>query len=89
MHRDACQSSRGWTSFRWGHCWVVLCVLIPSRSDPHRSVPKQNVQSADHITRLPMLLGTRARGQSRGDCHLRGGRGVEVFYSTDVSLSEA
>ena len=36
MHRDACNSSRGHTSFRWGHCWVVLCVLIPSRRDPLR-----------------------------------------------------
>lgn len=36
MHRDACNSSRGHTSFRWGHCWVVLCVLIPSRRDPQR-----------------------------------------------------
>lgn len=36
MHRDACQSSSGHTTFRWGHCWVVLCVLIPSRSDPNR-----------------------------------------------------
>jgi hypothetical protein len=36
MHRDACNSSRSHTSFRWGHCWVVLCVLIPSRRDPER-----------------------------------------------------
>lgn len=36
MHRDACNSSRGHTSFRWGHCWVVLCLLIPSRRDPER-----------------------------------------------------
>lgn len=36
MHRDACQSSSGHTSFRWGHCWVVLCVLVPSRKDPER-----------------------------------------------------
>lgn len=36
MHRDACQSSRSFTSFRWGHCWVVLCVLVPSRKDPNR-----------------------------------------------------
>jgi hypothetical protein len=36
MHRDACQSSSGFTSFRWGHCWVVLCVLVPSRKDPQR-----------------------------------------------------
>ena len=36
MHRDACQSSSGFTSFRWGHCWVVLCVLVPSRKDPKR-----------------------------------------------------
>ncbi len=36
MHRDACNSSTGFTSFRWGHCWVVLCVLIPSRKDPDR-----------------------------------------------------
>jgi hypothetical protein len=36
MHRDACNSSRGHVSFRWGHCWVVLCVLVPSRRDPNR-----------------------------------------------------
>lgn len=36
MHRDATNSSRGHTSFRWGHCWVVLCVLVPSRRDPER-----------------------------------------------------
>jgi hypothetical protein len=36
MHRDACNSSSGHTSFRWGHCWVVLCLLIPSRKDPQR-----------------------------------------------------
>ncbi|WP_146395217.1 transposase [Planctomycetes bacterium CA13] len=36
MHRDACQSSSGFTSFRCGHCWVVLCVLVPSRKDPNR-----------------------------------------------------
>jgi hypothetical protein len=36
MHRDPCNSSRGHTSFRWGHNWVVLCVLIPSRRDPAR-----------------------------------------------------
>lgn len=36
MHRDACNSSRGHTSFRWGHCWVVLCVLVPSRRNPQR-----------------------------------------------------
>ncbi|QDV23095.1 hypothetical protein Q31a_13900 [Aureliella helgolandensis] len=36
MHRDASQSSSGFTSFRWGHCWVVLCVLVPSRKDPTR-----------------------------------------------------
>lgn len=36
MHRDACNSSRGHTSFRWGHCWVVLCVSICSRKNPSR-----------------------------------------------------
>lgn len=36
MHRDACNSSSGHTSFRWGHCWVVLCVLVPSPGDPRR-----------------------------------------------------
>ena len=36
MHRDACNSSSSHTSFRWGHCWVVLCLLIPSRKDPLR-----------------------------------------------------
>lgn len=36
MHRDACNSSNGHVSFRWGHCWVVLCLLVPSRRDPER-----------------------------------------------------
>jgi len=28
MHRDPLLSSRGFTVVRWGHCWVVLCVVI-------------------------------------------------------------
>jgi hypothetical protein len=36
MHRDACNSSSSHTSFRWGHCWVVLCLLVPSRRDRQR-----------------------------------------------------
>lgn len=36
MHRDACLSSRGFNVTRWGHCWIVLCVLLPSRRDPGR-----------------------------------------------------
>ena len=30
MHRDPLLSSRGFTVVRWGHCWVVLCVVIES-----------------------------------------------------------
>lgn len=31
MHRDPLLSSRSHTVTRWGHCWVVLCVVIESR----------------------------------------------------------
>lgn len=30
MHRDPCLSSRSHTVTRWGHCWVVLMVVIES-----------------------------------------------------------
>jgi len=30
MHRDPLLSSRSFTVTRWGHCWVVLCVVIES-----------------------------------------------------------
>lgn len=30
MHRDPMLSSRSFTVVRWGHCWVVLCVIIES-----------------------------------------------------------
>jgi hypothetical protein len=36
MHRDPVLSSRGHTVTRWGHCWVVLCVVIESRHVPGR-----------------------------------------------------
>jgi hypothetical protein len=36
MHRDAVLSSRGHTVTRWGHCWVVLCVVIESPRTPGR-----------------------------------------------------
>lgn len=36
MHRDPLLSSRGFTVVRWGHCWVVLCVVIPSPRTPGR-----------------------------------------------------
>ena len=36
MHRDPLLSSRGHTVTRWGHCWVVLCVVIESRHGPGR-----------------------------------------------------
>jgi hypothetical protein len=41
MHRDALLSSRSHTVVRWGHCWVVLCVVIQSRHCPgrHFSLP--------------------------------------------------
>lgn len=34
MHRDPLLSSRRHTVTRWGHCWVVLCVVIESRRVP-------------------------------------------------------
>jgi hypothetical protein len=36
MHRDPMLSSRGFHVTRWGHCWVVLCVIIESRWTPGR-----------------------------------------------------
>jgi hypothetical protein len=36
MHRDPVLSSRSHTVTRWGHCWVVLCVVIESRWCPGR-----------------------------------------------------
>ncbi len=36
MHRDPLLSSRGFTVVRWGHCWVVLCVVIESPRTPGR-----------------------------------------------------
>ncbi len=36
MHRDPVLSSRSHTVTRWGHCWVVLCVVIESRHVPGR-----------------------------------------------------
>ncbi|WP_242688223.1 IS701 family transposase [Alienimonas californiensis] len=36
MHRDPLLSSRGYTSFAWGHCWVVLGVVVESRHVPGR-----------------------------------------------------
>lgn len=36
MHRDPILSSRSHTVTRWGHCWVVLCVVIQSRWCPKR-----------------------------------------------------
>lgn len=37
MHRDPQLSSRSHTVIRWGHCWVVLCVVIQSRRTPGQS----------------------------------------------------
>ncbi len=34
MHRDPNLSSRSFPVTRWGHCWVVLCVVIESRHFP-------------------------------------------------------
>lgn len=34
MHRDPCLSSRKHTVTRWGHCWVVLTVVIESPRTP-------------------------------------------------------
>lgn len=41
MHRDPLLSSRGHVVTRWGHCWVVLCVVLESRNFPgqHFSLP--------------------------------------------------
>ena len=36
MHRDPCLSTRQRKIKRWGHCWVVLSVVLRSRHDPHR-----------------------------------------------------
>lgn len=36
MHRDPCLSSRSHTVTRWGHCWVVLMVVIESPRTPGR-----------------------------------------------------
>lgn len=36
MHRDPLLSSRSFTVTRWGHCWVVLCVVIESPRTPGR-----------------------------------------------------
>ena len=36
MHRDPLLSSRGHASFAWGHCWVVLGVVVESRHVPGR-----------------------------------------------------
>ncbi|MGB4708895.1 MAG: transposase [Fuerstiella sp.] len=35
-HRDAVLSSRSHTVVRWGHCWVVMCVVMESRHLPGR-----------------------------------------------------
>jgi hypothetical protein len=37
MHRDPVLSSRSHTVTRWGHCWVVLCVVLESRHVPGRT----------------------------------------------------
>ena len=34
MHRDPLLSSRGHTAFAWGHCWIVLGVVLESRHVP-------------------------------------------------------
>ena len=41
MHRDPLLSSRSHVVTRWGHCWVVLCVVLESRHVPgqHFSLP--------------------------------------------------
>lgn len=41
MHRDPLLSSRGHVVTRWGHCWVVVCVVLESRHFPaqHFSLP--------------------------------------------------
>jgi len=36
MHRDGCLSTRSRTIKRWGHNWVVLCVLVESKRHPGR-----------------------------------------------------
>lgn len=41
MHRDPMLSSRGHVVTRWGHAWVVICVVLESRRFPgqHFSLP--------------------------------------------------
>lgn len=41
MHRDPLLSSRSHVVTRWGHCWVVVCVVLESRHFPghHFSLP--------------------------------------------------
>lgn len=98
MHRDACQSSRGFTSFRWGHCWVVLCVLVPSRNDPTRkyAIPvlmrlylntktsaklrRTHRKKTDLMLEMVNLLATHAADQRLhflGDSAYTGGRMLE------------
>jgi DDE superfamily endonuclease/putative transposase ISC1217 len=36
MHRDGCLSTRNRAVRRWGHNWVVLCVLVESKRHPGR-----------------------------------------------------
>ena len=36
MHRDPLLSSRSFTVTRWGHCWVVLCLVVESPRTPGR-----------------------------------------------------
>lgn len=98
MHRDACQSSSGFTSFRWGHCWVVLCVLVPSRNDPTRkyAIPvlmrlylntktnaklrRKHRKKTDLMLEMINVLADHAAGQSLhflGDSAYTGGRMLE------------
>jgi hypothetical protein len=103
MHRDACQSSSGFTSFRWGHCWVVLCVLVPSRKDPKRkyAIPvlmrlyfntktnaklrRKHRKKTDLMLEMISLLANHADGKSLhflGDSAYTGGGMLERIPSS-------
>lgn len=98
MHRDACQSSRSFTSFRWGLCWVVLCVLIPSRKNPERkyAIPvllrlylntktndklrRKHHKKTDLMLEMLLVLADHAQGKSLhflGDSAYTGARMLE------------
>lgn len=107
MHRDACNSSSGHTSFHWGHCWVVLCVLIPSRRDPNRKfalpvlarlylnqrtnekLRRKHRKKTELMLEMIQVLAAHAHGKSLhflGDSAYTGGRMLSAIpNSVDVT----